>query len=131
MSAKTLTRRELLDSLLSSARDTLPAVVSGTTGSPASSSITGYALTTWTGNGSFTVSVAGLVRILVAGGGGGGNSARSGGTGGDGVTSRITGTSLEYGAGGDYPGPVAGVRGGGASGAAAGGPGSVHVRWEI
>ena len=62
------------------------------------------------------------------GGGGGSLTDASGGTGGDGITSSITGSSLEYGAGGDYPGPVAGVRGGGASGAAAGGPGVVIIR---
>jgi hypothetical protein len=58
------------------------AVLSGTTGSPATSSITGYALTTWTGNGSFTVGTAGLVTLLVVAGGGGGGSSRAGGAGG-------------------------------------------------
>ena len=61
---------------------TANATISATTGSPASSSITGYSLLKWTGNGSFTVSVAGLVTVLVAGGGGGGNSSRAGGAGG-------------------------------------------------
>ncbi|MDO8308556.1 MAG: hypothetical protein Q7V58_09425 [Actinomycetota bacterium] len=58
------------------------AALSGTTGSPATSSITGYALTKWTGNGSFTVSVAGLATFLVQAGAGGGSSSRSGGAGG-------------------------------------------------
>jgi hypothetical protein len=62
------------------------------------------------------------------GGGGGSLTDGSGGTGGAGITSSITGTSLEYGKGGNYPGPAAGVRGGGASGAAAGGPGVVIIR---
>ena len=64
-------------------------------------------------------------------GGGGSLTDGSGGTGGSGVTSSITGSALEYGAGGDYPGPVAGVRGGGASGSAAGGPGVVIIRVAV
>lgn len=62
------------------------------------------------------------------GGGGGSLGSCSGGTGGAGVTSSITGTALEYGKGGNYPGPTAGVRGGGAAGSAAGGPGVVIIR---
>lgn len=208
MSARTLIRRRLRDSLLSSASTGWP-VVSATTGSPTTTSITGYTVIEWGANGSFTLPTDGFVEYLVQGGGGGssgnygggggntrygiayltagtytvtvgagGTSAptaggtseivgvanclgglrggytvwgqgprcncgdlfgggggsdgdASGGTGGPGITSDITGTSLEYGAGGDYPGPVAGVRGGGASGAAAGGPGSVIIRVAV
>lgn len=65
------------------------------------------------------------------GAGGGSLGSSSGGTGGAGVTSSITGTSLEYGKGGNYPGPTAGVRGGGAAGSAAGGPGTVIIRVKV
>lgn len=60
-----------------------PATVSGTTGSPTTGSgKDGKALYTWTGNGSFTVSVAGLVRILAVDGGGGAVSVPYAGGGG-------------------------------------------------
>lgn len=89
------------------------AVLSGTTGSPATSSITGFALTKWTSNGSFTVSKAGLVTLMIAAGGGGGNSTRAGGAGGYIIVTvwLEPGTyDVVIGAGG--PGGVAGGQGG-------------------
>lgn len=110
MSAKTLTRRELLDSLLSSARDALPAVVSGTTGSPSTGTgKDGRALYTYDANGSITFSTAGTIRLVLVGGGKGG----SGGTtnsGGGGEVADILEFSVDaatynisIAAGGTYP----------------------------
>ena len=59
------------------------ATISGTTGSPTTGTgKDGKALYTWTGAGSFTVSVAGLVRILAVDGGGGAVSVPHAGGGG-------------------------------------------------
>jgi hypothetical protein len=62
---------------------TVFATISGTTGSPATGTgKDGRPMYTWTSNGSFTVSVAGLVRILCVSGGGGASSAPASGGGG-------------------------------------------------
>lgn len=91
-----------------------PATISGTTGSPATGTgLDGKALYTWTGNGSFTVSVAGSVRLLaVCGGAGGSGVTTDGGSGG--AVSDVTvwlepGTyAIVVGAGGAYPGGIGG-----------------------
>jgi hypothetical protein len=65
------------------------ATVSGTTGSPTITSITGYTLYKWgsSGAGSITFDRAGWVRVLVVagGGGGGGNNTAYGGAAGSGA----------------------------------------------
>lgn len=59
------------------------ATISGTTGSPSTGTgKDGKALYTWTGAGSFTVSVAGLVRIVAVDGGSGANATPVSGCGG-------------------------------------------------
>lgn len=57
------------------------AVVSGVTGSPATDTTTrpGKTIYNWTGNGSITVSKAGVVEMRLVGGGGGGGFDRGGG----------------------------------------------------
>jgi hypothetical protein len=91
------------------------AVLSGTTGSPATGTGKGgKALYTWTGNGSFTVGTAGRVRLLVVSGGAG--AAASIGAAGDGGTiddvevDLPAGTyDIVVGAGGSYPGGSGGA----------------------
>ena len=58
------------------------ASVSGTTGSPSTVTAAGKTRYTWTGNGDFTISVAGYVEFLVAGGGGTGSTATAASGGG-------------------------------------------------
>lgn len=81
MSARTLTRRRLRESLLSSGVGH-GAYISATTGSPTATFIAGWAQLKFTGNGTFTVSTPGLVMVEISGGGGGGASSRAGGAGG-------------------------------------------------
>ena len=81
MSAKTLSRRRLRSSLLSSSVGQ-GAFISATTGSPTASFIAGWAQLKFTADGTFTVSTPGLVMLEISGGGGGGSSSRGGGAGG-------------------------------------------------
>jgi hypothetical protein len=85
-----------------------PATVSGTTGSPSTGTgLDGKALYTWTGNGSFTLSASGLVRLLVVSGGGGAGTLAQGGDGGafdDVLVVLPAGTyTVTIGAAGAYP----------------------------
>jgi hypothetical protein len=61
------------------------ATISGTTGSPTSTTPSGAQAYSWGANGTFTVATDGWVQVLVCGGGGGAATGTSGSGGGGGV----------------------------------------------